>query len=149
MTKLAFQITIHAPVDRVAAFFVPQRMVYWYGPEVKARLEVRGGASDFALGQIVRISGRIGGSNVELTAVISAFEPRRLLEWRFHDAYGIRGMQRWDLTAEGNATRLKMCDEYEPSGRLGRLFDSLFTRHAVARRDRAWLAKLKKLAERS
>lgn len=149
MAKLAFEFVINAPVDRVAAFFVPQRMVYWYGPEVKAKLEVQGGASDFALGQIVRISGHIGGSNVELTAVITAFEPRCLLEWRFHDAYGIRGLQRWELTAEADVTRLKMRDEYEPAGWLGRLFDSLFTRHAVARRDRAWLANLKKLAERA
>ncbi|MGH9791226.1 MAG: SRPBCC family protein [Candidatus Acidiferrales bacterium] len=148
MAKLAFEFVINAPVDRVAAFFVPQRMIYWYGPEMKAEFEVQGGAPNFALGQKVRITGRVGG-NVELTAVITAFEPQRLLEWRFHDAYGIRGMQRWELTAEANVTRLKMRDEYEPAGWLGRLFDSLFTRHAVARRDRAWLANLKKLAERA
>lgn len=149
MAKLALDVLIQAPMDRVAAFFVPQRMPYWFGAEMHAEFEVQGGAADFAVGQKVRITGRMGGSEVTLTAVVTAFEPGRLLEWRFTDAYGIRGLQRWQLAADAGSTRVAMRDEYEMPGTLGRSFDALLTRHSVARRDRAWLAKLKQLAERT
>ena len=149
MAKLALDVMIQAPVDRVAAFFVPQRMPYWFGAEMHAEFEVQSGATDFAVGQKVRITGRMGGSEVTLTAVVTAFEPGRLLEWRFTDAYGIRGLQRWQLAADAGSTRVAMRDEYEMPGALGRFFDALLTRHSVARRDRAWLAKLKQLAERA
>jgi hypothetical protein len=149
MAKLAFEIMINAPADRLAAFFVPQRMPYWYGAEMHSEFEVQGGAADFAIGQKVRITGRAGSREVALTAVITAFEPMRLLEWRFHDAYGIRGLQRWEFALEAATTRVKMRDDYELPGRFGQSFDWLFTRHAVARRDRAWLATLKRLAERT
>jgi hypothetical protein len=149
MAKLAFDILIHAPRDRVAVFFVPQRMPYWLGSEMQAEFEVQGGASDFANGQKVRIAGRMGGRAVTLTVVVTAFESGRLLEWRFADAYGVRGLQRWELRARENTTQIHMLDEYEMPGAMGRFLDAIFTRHAVARRDRAWLAKLKQLAERA
>lgn len=149
MAKLSFKTEIAASVERVAAFFVPQRMPYWFGSEMQAEFEVQGGAADFAVGQKVRITGRMGGSEVSLTAVVTAFEPARLLEWRFTDAYEVRGLLRWELVPEGSGTRVNMRDEYEMPGALGRLLDHLFTRRAVARRDRAWLAKLKQLAERA
>jgi len=149
MAKLAFEVVIAAPLDRVAAFFVPQRMPYWYGAEMHAEFEVQSGAADFALGQKIRITGSMAGRAVTLTAVVTAFEPGRLLEWRFTDAYGIRGLQCWQLTADAVSTRVAMRDEYEMPGALARFFDALVTRHTVARRDRAWLAKLKQLAERT
>jgi len=149
MAALSLHVEIAAPVDRVAAFFVPQRMPYWFGSEMRAEFEVQGGAADFAVGQKVRVAGRMGGQDVALTAVVTAFQPARLLEWRFTDAYGVRGLQRWELSAAPNGTHVAMRDEYEMQGALGRLLDRIFTRHAVARRDRAWLAKLKQLAERT
>lgn len=149
MAKLAFDILIATPTERVAVFFVPQRMPYWFGHEMQTEFEVQGGAADFAVGQKVRIAGRLGGQEVTLTAVVTAFQPARLLEWRFTDAYGIRGLQRWELHAVGERTRVEMRDEYEIPSAFGRLVDRLFTRHAVARRDHAWLARLKQLAERS
>lgn len=149
MAKLAFKIKVAAPPDRVAAFFVPQRMPYWFGAEMNAELEVQGGAAEFALGQKVRITGRAGGKEVSLTAVLTQYEPGRVLEWRFHDPYGVRGLQRWELAPAAEETQVTMRDEYELPGRLGRFLDALFTRHAVSRRDRAWLAHLKRLAERA
>ncbi len=152
MAQLLFTARISAPPDRVWAFFVPQRMPYWFGKEMDAELEVQGGAADFAAGQKVRISGRLGRREVSLTAVVTACEPGRLLEWRFHDAYGVRGTQRWDLTPEGEGTQVAMRDDYElprELGRFARLLDALYTRHAVARRDRAWLAALARLAQRT
>jgi uncharacterized membrane protein len=152
MARLIHSVEIAAPIERVAAFFVPQRMIYWYGVELNAEMEVLGGAADFADGQKVRIAGRLAGREVAITAVVTRFAPMEMLEWRFRDAHGIRGTQRWDLeavrTGGRDATRVVMSDDYEFPGRVGKLWDRLVMRHAVARRNRDTLARLKRLAER-
>jgi hypothetical protein len=136
-----------APVE-VFLFFVPQRMPYWYGAEMTAEFEVSGGASDFAVSQKVRISGKLGKKEVAHTAVITRYEWNRILEWRFEDAYGVRGLERWELTPSTSATRVTMRSEYQMPGAFGRVMDWLLTRHAVARRNRDYLARLQKYAER-
>jgi hypothetical protein len=152
MARLIHSVEIIAPLDRVAAFFVPQRMIYWYGVELKAELEVLGGAADFASGQKVRIAGRVAGRTVSITAVVTRYEPGQLLEWSFRDAHGVRGTQRWDLesvrSGAREAVRVIMLDDYVFPGRVGKWWDRLFMRHAVARRNRDTLARLKRLAER-
>lgn len=155
MVKLEFTIEIAAPPDRVFVFFVPQRMPYWYGAEMESCFEVQGGAAEFQVGLKVRITGRLGQKEISHTAVVTRHEWGRLLEWRFQDAYGVRGLQRWELepapSSSGLArpgTHVRMRDEYEFPGRLGRIADWLLTRHAVARRDRHDLERLRKLAER-
>jgi len=70
-----------------------------------------------------------------------------VLEWRFQDAYGVKGRQRWEIQPAADGSRLRLYDEYEQPGAFGRLFDWLITRHAVAKRDREHLARLKRLAE--
>lgn len=147
MAKLEFIVDMAAPPDRVFAFFVPQRMPYWYGAEMESRFEVQRGAAEFAVGLKVRITGRLGRKEVSHTAVVTRHDWGRLLEWRFQDAYGVRGLQRWELEPTPSGTRVRLREEYELPGRLGRLADWLLTRHAVARRDRGDLARLKKLAE--
>jgi len=147
MAKLQFTVEIQAPPDRVVVFFVPQRMPYWYGAEMNAEFEVQGGAADFQTGLKVRITGRAGRREVSLTAVVAQWEWGRALEWRFQDAYGVRGMQRWEMKPAAGGTRVRMRDEYEVPGRFGRIWDALVMRHAVARRDRDWLARLKRFAE--
>lgn len=147
MAKLEFTVEIAAPADRVFAFFVPQRMPYWYGTEMESRFEVQGGAAEFAVGLKVRVTGRLGGKEVAHTTVVTRHEWGRLLEWEFRDAYGVRGRQRWELAATPAGTRVRLRDEYEMPGRLGRLADWLLTRHAVARRDRRELERLKRFAE--
>lgn len=129
-------------------------MPYWYGAELESQFEVAGGAADFQAGQKVRITGRLRENEFSLTVVVTRYEWGRLLEWRFHDAHGIRGLQRWEMetiapVAPGSeaVTRVRMRDEYEFPGWFGRLFDWLVTRHGVARRDREYLARLNKLAE--
>src|SRR4029077_14117987 len=97
MGKIDLIQRIAAPPRQVFAFFVPQRMPYWYGAEMQSCFEVQDGAPDFTLGLKVRISGRIAGRTVSHTAVVTAFEPARLLEWRFHDAHGVRGLERWQF----------------------------------------------------
>src|SRR5260370_32235938 len=94
MCKLEFSIEIAAPADRVAVFFVPQRMPYWYGAEMEAEFEVQGGAADFAVGQKVRVSGRVGKKELSLTLVITRFEFGRALEWRFAGRLGLQGPPR-------------------------------------------------------
>lgn len=148
MAELEFEIQIAAPLNLVTAFFVPQRMPYWYGAELQCEFEVEGGAADFAGGQKVRIAGRAGKREVSLTVVVMRYEWGRSLEWRFHDAYGVRGLQSWELSAVDKGTSVRMRDCYELPGRFGRVFDWLLTRRAVAQRDRAWLARLQRLVER-
>ena len=59
MTRVESTMEVAAPLDRVAAFFVPQRMPYWYGAEMDAEFEVQGGEAGFCAGQKVRITGKI------------------------------------------------------------------------------------------
>lgn len=148
MADLTFFVDIATPPNEVFVFFVPQRMPLWYGMEMDAKFEVQGGAPDFALGQKVRITGRLRQYEMVLTVVITAYEWERLLEWQFQDSYGVRGMQRWELQGIAGKTKLTMCDSYRMPSTFARFFDRVFTRFAVTQRDRAWLARLQQLAER-
>jgi uncharacterized protein YndB with AHSA1/START domain len=148
MADLSFAIEIAAPPNLVFAFFVPQRMPYWYGAEMEACFEVLGGASEFEMGLKIRITGRVGSKQVSHTAVVTGYEWGRRLEWQFQDAYGVRGLQSWEVSASAQDSRVVMRDRYEMPGRLGGFVDRLVTRHAVARRDRRDLERLKQLAER-
>jgi uncharacterized protein YndB with AHSA1/START domain len=155
MAKLEFTVEIEAPPERVFLFFVPQRMPYWYGAEMKSQFEVQGGATEFQAGQKVRVTGRLGRREVTQTNVVTRYEWGRVLEWRFQDAYGVRGLERWELEplagstpCAGFKTRVRLRNEYEFPGWLGRVVDRLVTRRAVARRHRDYLQRLKKLGER-
>ena len=148
MADLTLSLGIATPRNEIFVFFVPQRMPLWYGTEMNAKFEVQGGAPDFAVGQKVRISGDLGSHEVILTVVITAYEWERLLEWQFQDSYGVRGKQRWELQSIAEKTQLFMRDSYQMPSAFGRFFDKIFTRFAVAQRDRAWLARLQHLAER-
>jgi uncharacterized protein YndB with AHSA1/START domain len=148
MARVEQSVEIAAPPEEVFLFFVPQRMPYWYGAEMSAKFEVAGGESDFRVAQKVRISGRLGRKEVGHTAVVTRFGPPRLLEWRFEDAYGVRGLERWELEPAAGGTQVKMVSKYEIPGRFGQFLDWLITRHAVARRNREYLERLRKFVER-
>jgi hypothetical protein len=152
MTTVAQSIEIAAPPNEIFVFFVPQRMPYWYGAEMDCCLEVSGGEADFRVAQKVRVTGhlkrKIGGKEIAHTVVITRYDSPRILEWRFEDAYGVRGVERWELESTASGTRVTMRSEYEMPGRMGRIVDWLVTRHAVVRRNREYLARLRKLAER-
>lgn len=147
MRILSFATDIEAPLDRVFVFFVPQRMTLWYAPEMETHFEVQGGAADFATGQKVRITGQLGRREVSLTAVVTRYDWMRALEWRFTDAYGVRGRQLWLLEATASGTRVQMREEYEVEGRLSRLLEGVLMKPAVNRRDLRMLQNLKRLAE--
>ena len=148
MAHLEFSRDFSVAPNEVFVFFVPQRMPLWYGTEMNAHFEVQGGASDFAVGQKVQITGKLGKRELSLTVVITAYRWEQLLEWQFQDSYGVRGLQRWELESSPSGTRLRMRDSYQIPGLSGRLIDAAFTRFAVAQRDRAWLDSLQRLAER-
>jgi len=148
MANLEFAREFTVPPKEIFVFFVPQRMSLWYGAEMNSCFEVQGGASDFAVSQKVRITGRLGNREVTLTAVITAYEWERVFEWQFQDAYGVRGKQRWEFQQTGGTTRLTMRDQYEMPGRIAKIVDRLLTRYGVAARDRSWLDRLQRLAER-
>ena len=148
MANLEFVREFAVPPKEIFVFFVPQRMALWYGTEMNSCFEVQGGASDFAAGQKVRITGRLGNREVALTVVITEYEWEHVFEWQFQDSYGVRGKQRWEFQPRGDTTRLTMLDQYEMPGRVGKVIDRLFTRYGVAARDRSWLDRLQRLAER-
>ena len=153
MAHIETSIQVAAPAEIVFAFFVPQRMPYWYGAEMEACLEVQGGASDFAVSQKVRVTGHLGKREVSHTAVVTALQQARLFEWRFEDRYGVKGKERWELERVGAPTTgapktvVRMRSDYTMPGLLGKAMDWLVTRHAVTRRNQDYLLRLKRLAE--
>jgi uncharacterized membrane protein len=154
MAKIETSVEITAPAEVVFAFFVPQRMPYWYGAEMHVCFEVQDGASDFAVAQKVQITGNLGKREVSHTAVVTALEQARLFEWRFRDRYGVTGLERWELEGLGAPspqrppkTLVRMRSDYTMPGLAGKAMDWLMTRHAVARRNQNYLARLKRYAE--
>ena len=152
MAQTETSVQIAAPPEIVFVFFVPQRMPYWYGAEMKLCLEVQGGAADFAVAQKVRITAHVRDRELSHTAAVTAFQQARLFEWRFEDSYGVKGLERWELERAGTAsapgTIVRMRSDYTMPGVLGKTMDWLVTRHAVARRNQDYLERLKRFAER-
>ena len=154
MARIETSVQIAAPAEVVFAFFVPQRMPYWYGADMHACFEVQDGASDFAVGQKVHITGNLGRREVSHTAVVTALQQARLFEWRFSDRYGVKGLERWELERLDASsperppkTVVRMRSDYTMPGSLGEAMDWLVTRHAVAHRNQNYLARLKRYAE--
>jgi uncharacterized membrane protein len=154
MARIETSVQIAAPAEVVFAFFVPQRMPYWYGADMQASFEVQDGASDFAVAQKVQITGTLGKREVSHTAVVTALQQAHLFEWRFRDRYGVVGLERWELerlaappSQLSSKTLVRMRSDYKMPGFLGKAMDWLVTRHAVARRNENYLARLKRHAE--
>lgn len=148
MSLVELRVHIAAPPAVIGAFFLPHRMASWYGRDLQSRFEVERGADEFRPGLKVRISGRLARREVALVAVVTAYQRARLLEWRFQDAYGVVGRQRWEiLPAEAGGT-IHLWDEFHLPGWLGSLWELVWMRHAVRARDRADLHRLKRMVER-
>lgn len=154
MACIETYVQIGAPAEVVFAFFVPQRMPYWYGADMQACFVVQDGAADFAVAQKVQITGNLGKREVSHTAVVTALQQARLFEWRFKDRYGVVGLERWELervdatsSQRPPKTVVRMRSDYTLPGLLGKAMDWLVTRHAVARRNQDYLARLKRYAE--
>src|SRR5579872_3065441 len=97
MAQIDTSAQIAAPAELIFAFFVPQRMPYWYGAEMEACFEVQGGAADFAVAQKIRVTGHLGRRDISHTAVVTKMQRRVLSEWRFEGCYGVKGLERWEL----------------------------------------------------
>jgi len=154
MARIETLVEIVAPAEVVFAFFVPQRMPYWYGADMRACFEVQDGASDFAVTQKVQIMGNLGKREVSHTAVVTVLQQARVFEWRFSDRYGVKGLERWELERVAAPspqrpprTVVRMRSDYTMPGLAGKAMDWLITRHAVARRNHDYLTRLKRYAE--
>ena len=143
---------IALPPRQVFAFFVPQRLPYWYGAEMRAEIEVAGGADEFVAGQKVRISGTLMGKIVSHTAMVTECRWGEVFEWRFLDAYGVKGTERWEFEAlrigAAAGTRVRMINNYLVSGFFARITDVVLTRRSLTGRNREYLERLKRVAER-
>jgi uncharacterized protein YndB with AHSA1/START domain len=152
MSRIVLTQIVAAPPEDVFVFFVPQRMAHWYGPEMRSSFETQGCGSEFRAGSKVRISAEMANRSFAHVAVVTAFEKPRLFEWRFEDAYGVRGRERWEIerleNSSGPRTMIRFINEYEIPGRIGRMINWLLTRHALTRRNRGYLDRLARLAER-
>lgn len=152
MRRIVLTRAVAAPPEDVFVFFVPQRMPHWYGPEMRSSFETQGCAAEFRAGARVRISGTLANRTFSHTAVVTAWERAHIFEWRFEDDYGVRGTERWELERPGKGadrqTIVRFTNEYEVPGRIGRAIDWLLTRHALGRRNRDYLDRLARLAER-
>src|ERR1700739_642219 len=150
MTRIVLNQIVAAPPEDVFVFFVPQRMSHWYGPEMRSSFETQGCGAEFRAGSKVRISAELANRTFAHTAVVTAYEKPRLFEWRFEDAYGVRGRERWEMERVQNSssagTVIRFTQQYEITGRFGRVIDWLLTRHALARRNRDYLDRLARLA---
>lgn len=149
MGQITVSVEMAGPTNLVGAFFIPQRMPHWYGHEMDSRFRVQRGASEFQTGLRVQIAGKLANRDVSLIALVTAYERGRLLEWRFEDGYGVTGLQRWEIEPAGSGSRVTVRDQYELPGWIGKIWDRLFTRHAVRTRDRRDLEKLKHYVEQS
>ena len=154
MARIETSVQMAAPAEVVFAFFVPQRMPYWYGADMQACFQVQDGAADFAVAQKVQITGNLGKREVSHTAVVTALQPARLFEWRFKDRYGVVGLERWELERLDSpaplrtpGTIVRMRSDYTLPGLPGKIMDWLVTRHAVRRRNHDYLVRLKRYAE--
>src|ERR1700692_1058298 len=131
MARIETSVQIAAPAEVVFAFFVPQRMPYWYGADMQACFEVQDGAADFAVTQKVRITGNLGEREVSHTAVVTALRQARLFEWRFRDRYGVEGLERWELervdapSQTAPRTVVRMRSDYTMPGLFGKAMDWL------------------------
>jgi hypothetical protein len=149
MSRIETTIDIAASVQDVFVFFVPQRMAYWYGKEMCAELEVQEGASEFQVSQKIRVVGKLGKREVGHTAVVTRYDWCRAFEWRFQDRYGVKGLERWEVEGVSELlTRVRMISEYEMPSAMARFVDRVFTRRGVERRNKGYLERLRKLAER-
>src|ERR1700690_2705262 len=101
MARIETSVQIAAPAEVGFAFFVPQRMPYWYGADMQASFEVQEGASDFAVRQKVHITGNLAKPEVSHPTVVPAVDHARLFEWRFSDRYGVKGLERRELEPLG------------------------------------------------
>jgi len=152
MRRIVLTRTVAAPPEDVFVFFVPQRMPHWYGREMRSSFETQGCAAEFRAGARVHISGTLANRTFSHTAVVTAWQRDRIFEWRFEDDYGVRGTERWELEYLKNGaakqTAVRFTNEYEVPGGIGGVIDWLITRHALGRRNRDYLNRLARLAER-
>jgi uncharacterized protein YndB with AHSA1/START domain len=152
MSRIVLTQMVAAPPEDVFVFFVPQRMPRWYAPEMRSSFDTQGCGAEFRAGSKVLISGTLSKRTFSHTAVVTACERPRLFEWQFEDSYGVRGRERWEMEplrdSAGPQTVIRFTNEYQIPGRLGPIIDWLLTRRALAQRNRDYLHRLARLAER-
>ena len=149
MATIEQSIEIATTPVEVFLFFVPQRMPYWYASEMAAEFEVSAAARPILpFRRKCTSAGKLGKKEISHTAVITRYEWLACSngDLRTLTAFAAWNAGNWKPISTG--TRVTMRSKYEMPGQIRRAIDWLITRHAVARRNREYFARLKKFAER-
>jgi uncharacterized membrane protein len=133
---------INATPGKVWAWFRPDRISQWYGPEL--RLVSPG---PLGKGSRISVSGRSGSKRFGYEATVTDYAENRTLVWEGTDgrvSYRVAFL----LAPKEGATVVLLRDEFHLKGLMGRLIEKLFMAKRVAAYDRGFLRRLKGLVER-
>jgi len=98
------------------------------------------------VGGKVAFAVKSAGVTMTIRETVVGYEPGRLQHLEMEGA--LRGLARWDLTPEGEGTRLTTTFDYSlPGGPIGRIADALFVKRQNARALQQGLQNFKALVE--
>ena len=129
-----------SPSDAMAVVSDASRWPDWYpgltGVDIVAPFPQTGGSVAFQV--------KSAGVSNTLTETVLAYEPDRLLLFQMKGM--LSGQARWELTPDGDGTRLTTTFDYDlPGGMLGKLLDALIIKRLNGRSLQAALGNLQSL----
>jgi hypothetical protein len=132
---------ISASPKRVWQQFQLERMKSWYGPEIQALTP-----GPLTKGSRISLTGRSGARSFGYEATITDYAENRTLAWEGSDGKVFYRVI-FTMTPKDGGTLLLLRDEFRLRGLMGRLIERFFMVKRVAKYDRQFLGKLKRLVE--
>lgn len=128
--------------SRIWAWFKPEKMKQWYGPEIQV---ISPGPLD--KGSRIRLTGRSGPKTFGYEAEVTEYIENRCMAWEGADD---RASYRITLTLapKNGYTVISLRDEFSVGGLVGWMVERFFMAKRVTKYDRYFLSKLKALAEK-
>jgi uncharacterized membrane protein len=130
-----------ASPKRVWQQFQPERMKSWYGPEIQALTP-----GPLTKGSRISVNGRSGARSFGYEATVTDYAENRTLAWEGSDGKASYRVI-FTMTPKDGGTLLLFRDEFRLRGLMGRLIERFFMVKRVAKYDRQFLGKLKRLVE--
>jgi uncharacterized membrane protein len=144
MTTINKSILINAPVEDVEALMDDQdRLPEWYAGVTAAEAEP---GYPEEIGSSNNITYKAAGITFKTKLTTLEFVPREQRKFKMEGM--VTGTNHWQLTAEGDSTRVDLTFDYEmPGGGLGKIADKLVVERTNDKNAETSLANLKALAE--